>query len=288
MSVPQTSVSVLIPACNEEGALANTIAAIEKHRAVFGEMEIIVINDGSSDRTGEVARTLPVILIEHETNRGYGASLKDGLQRAKGEYILIADADGTYPLADIPRLAADIPTFDMVIGARTGDLVKIPFLRRLGKWILTQLAEYLSRQRIPDLNSGFRIFRKDVAMRFFAMYPDGFSFTTTITLAMLTNHYRVKFLPINYHKRVGKSSINPVRDFLNFTILIIRICACFKPLYVFVPPALLLIALGILKGAIDYSQHHYLGGLSITMTLTGIQTLFIGLLADLIDQRMKL
>jgi len=288
MSVPQTSVSVLIPACNEEGALANTIAAIEKHRAVFGEMEIIVINDGSSDRTGEVARTLPVTLIEHETNRGYGASLKDGLQRAKGEYILIADADGTYPLADIPRLAADIATFDMVIGARTGDLVKIPFLRRLGKWILTQLAEYLSRQKIPDLNSGFRIFRKDVAMRFFAMYPDGFSFTTTITLAMLTNHYRVKFLPINYHKRVGKSSINPVRDFLNFTILIIRICACFKPLYVFVPPALLLIALGILKGAIDYSQHHYLGGLSITMTLTGIQTLFIGLLADLIDQRMKL
>ncbi len=150
-------------------------------------MEIIVINDGSSDRTGEVARTLPVTLIEHETNRGYGASLKDGLQRAKGEYILIADADGTYPLADIPRLAADIPTFDMVIGARTGDLVKIPFLRRLGKWILTQLAEYLSRQKIPDLNSGFRIFRKDVAMRFFAMYPDGFSFTTTITLAMLTN-----------------------------------------------------------------------------------------------------
>jgi hypothetical protein len=120
------------------------------------------------------------------------------------------------------------------------------------------------------------------------MYPDGFSLTTTLTLAMLTNHYRVKFLPINYHKRVGKSSINPVRDFLNFTILIIRICACFKPLYVFVPPALLLIALGILKGAIDYSQHHYLGGLSITMTLTGIQTLFIGLLADLIDQRMKL
>src|SRR5205814_4113920 len=89
---------------------------------------------------------------------------------------------GTYPLADIPRLAADIPTFDMVIGARTGELVRIPFLRRLGKWILTQLAEYLSRQRIPDLNSGFRIFRKDVAMRFFAMYPDGFSFTTTITL----------------------------------------------------------------------------------------------------------
>jgi glycosyltransferase involved in cell wall biosynthesis len=193
MSVRQTSVSVLIPACNEEAALADTIAAIETHRALFGEMEIIVINDGSSDRTGEVARALPVTLIEHETNRGYGASLKDGLQQAKGEFVLIADADGTYPLEEIPRLAADITAFDMVIGARTGDVVKIPFLRRLGKWIITQLAEYLSRQKIPDLNSGFRIFRRDAAMRFFSMYPDGFSFTTTLTLAMLTNHYRVRF-----------------------------------------------------------------------------------------------
>lgn len=288
MSVSHASVSILIPAYNEEAALADTIAAIEKHRPAFREMEIIIINDGSRDRTGEIARTLPVTLIEHETNRGYGACLKDGLQHAKGELILTADADGTYPLEDIPRLAADITQFDMVIGARTGELVQIPVLRRIGKWIITQLAEYLSRQKIPDLNSGFRIFRKDIALRFLTMYPDGFSFSTTITLAMLTNHYRVKFLPINYRKRIGKSSIHPIRDFINFTILIIRICACFKPLYVFVPPALLLIALGILKGAIDYSHHHYLGGLSITMTLTGIQTLFIGLLADLIDQRMKL
>ena len=288
MNVLPASVSVLIPAYNEEGALAETIAAIEKHRAAFAEMEIIVINDGSNDRTGEIARTLPVTLIEHETSRGYGASLKDGLRQAKGEMILIADADGTYPLEEIPRLAANMTGFDMIIAARTGELVKIPFSRRIGKWIITQLAEYLSRTKIPDLNSGFRIFRKDVALRFIAMYPDGFSFTTTITLAMLTNHYRVKFLPINYHKRVGKSSIHPIRDFINFTILIIRICACFKPLNVFVPPAILLVLLGIIKGTIDYTQHHHLGGLSITMTLTGIQTLFIGLLADLIDQRMKL
>ena len=288
MNVLPPSVSVLIPAYNEEGALADTIAAIEKHRAAFAEMEIIVINDGSNDRTGEIARTLPVTLIEHETSRGYGASLKDGLRQAKGEMILIADADGTYPLEEIPRLAANMTGFDMIIAARTGELVKIPFSRRIGKWIITQLAEYLSRTKIPDLNSGFRIFRKDVALRFMAMYPDGFSFTTTITLAMLTNHYRVKFLPINYHKRVGKSSIHPIRDFINFTILIIRICACFKPLNVFVPPAILLVLLGIIKGTIDYTQHHHLGGLSITMTLTGIQTLFIGLLADLIDQRMKL
>src|SRR5947209_10742291 len=288
MNALQSSVSVLIPACNEEVSLSNTIAAIEKHRGLFREMEIIVINDGSLDRTAEIARSLPVVLVEHDTTCGYGASLKDGLKIAKGDLILIADADGTYPLEEIPRLAGEIGKFDMIVGARTGEKVYIPFLRRVGKWIITQLAEYLSGQKIPDLNSGFRIFRKDIALRFLTMYPDGFSFTTTITLAMLTNRYRVAFLPINYLKRAGKSSIHPVRDFINFCILIIRICACFKPLNVFVPPALLLILLGIIKGTIDYSQQHHLGGLSIMMTLTGIQTLFIGLLADLIDQRMKL
>jgi glycosyltransferase involved in cell wall biosynthesis len=288
MSVIQSSVSVLIPACDEEGSLANTVAAIEKHRDLFKEMEIIVINDGSRDRTGEIARTLPVTLVEHENTRGYGASLKDGLRRASGDLIMITDADGTYPLEDVPRLAAETAEFEMVIAARTGDVVKIPILRRLGKWIITVLAEYLSGQTIPDLNSGFRIFRRDIALRFLPMYPDGFSFTTTITLAMLTNHYRVKFVPINYHKRIGKSSIHPIRDFINFTVLVIRICACFKPLNVFVPPAIILIVLGVLKGVIDYTGQHHLGGLSITLTLTGIQTLFIGLLADLIDQRMKL
>ena len=288
MTVDQTSLSVLIPARNEQESLASTVAAIEQHRALFRDMEIIVINDGSNDRTGEIARTLQVRLIEHEITQGYGASLKDALRMASGELVLIADADGTYPLEEIPRLASEMGEFDMVVGARTGELVHIPFLRRVGKWIITQLAEYLSRTKIPDLNSGLRIFRKEIALRFLPMYPDGFSFTTTLTLAMLTNHYRVRFVPINYRKRAGKSSIHPVRDFVNFVILIIRICACFKPLSVFVPPALILILLGIIKGTIDYSHQHHLGGLAIMMTLTGVQTLFIGLLADLIDQRMKL
>ena len=288
MNVADISVSVLIPAYNEEGAIASTVTAIESQRSAFRAMEIVVINDGSTDRTSEIARALPVTLIEHERNRGYGAALKSGLQRALHDYIVIADADGTYPLEDLPRLAVDAPQFDMVVGARTGDVVHIPPLRRPGKWLITRLAEYLSGQRIPDLNSGFRIFRKEVALRFLSLYPDGFSFTTTITLAMLTNFHRVKFIPINYHKRVGKSSIHPVRDFTNFTILIIRICAYFKPLNVFVPPALLLILLGLIKGTIDYRSGGHLGLLAIAMALTGVQMVFIGLLADLIDRRMRL
>lgn len=282
------SVTILIPAYNEEGALAETVSTVIALRDKVPGLEIIVINDGSKDRTGEVARTLPVTLIEHDQNRGYGAALKNGLLRATTDYILIADADGTYPLEEIPRLLADMPTHDMVVGARTGAVVHVPLLRRPGKWIITTLAKYLSQRDIPDLNSGLRVFRRDVALRFLSLYPDGFSFTTTITLAMLTNHYRVKFLPINYHKRIGKSSIHPVRDFTNFTILIIRICAYFKPLNVFVPPALVLILAGIIKGSFDYSSGGHLGLLAIATALTGVQMLFIGLLADLIDHRMKL
>lgn len=282
------SVTVLIPAFNEEESIAKTVEAIRQHAASVREMEIIVINDGSKDRTGEIAATLPVTLIEHEVNTGYGSALKDGLRQAKHEYILIADADGTYPLEDIPRLLEDAAKYAMVVGARTGAVVKVPPLRKPGKWLITRLAEYLSQRKIPDLNSGFRVFRKDVALRFLTLYPDGFSFTTTITLAMLTNHYKVKFIPINYHRRVGKSSIKPLRDFTNFTILIIRICAYFKPLNVFVPPALVLILGGLIKGAIDYTGQGHLGLFGIVLALTGIQMLFIGLLADLIDQRMKL
>ncbi len=287
-SAPARGVSILIPAFNEEESLATTVEAVGRHVPAGWESEIIVINDGSRDRTSEIARALPVRLIEHETNLGYGASLKDGIRESRHGWILIADADGTYPLEDIPRLLAEAETHDMVVAARTGKEVHVPLLRRPGKWIITRLAEYLSGRKIPDLNSGFRVFRKDVAMRFHELYPDGFSFTTTITLAMLTNRYRVKFVSTNYHKRVGKSSIHPVRDFTNFTILIVRICAYFKPLNVFVPPAMLMIVFGLAKGALDYAGQGKLGLLAIAAALTGVQTLFMGLLADLIDRRMKL
>jgi len=280
--------TVLIPAYNEVDALPETVALVLTHAHLVAKFEIIVINDGSSDGTAEVAAKLPVRVINHDRNHGYGASLKDGLREAKHDWILIIDADGTYPIDQIPRLLEESGGFDMVVGARTGEIVQVPLMRRPAKWIITRLAEYLSQRKIPDLNSGLRLFRKDVAMKYFSLYPDGFSFTTTITLAMLTNRYRVKFLPINYLKRIGKSSIRPFHDFINFTLLIIRICAYFKPLNVFVPPAFLLMAAGLIKAAVDYHNQGHLGLLGVSLVLTGVQMLFIGLLADLVDQRMKM
>ena len=282
------SLSILVPAYNEEKSIEKTITELLSFKSFFKDFEIIVINDGSSDRTGEVVRDLPVTCIDHELNRGYGAALKSGLVAAKHEFILITDADGTYPLDQIPALAEEAAQYDMVVGARTGKVVQVPLLRRPAKWLITKLANYLSGRRIPDLNSGMRIFRKDIALKYLTLYPDGFSFTTTITLAMLTNHFRVKFVPINYFKRVGKSSIHPIRDFINFTILIIRICAFFKPLNVFVPPALIVIFLGLLKGSRDFIVEGNVGLLAGILILAGIQMIFIALLADLMDQRMKL
>lgn len=281
-------ITVLIPAYNEEGALQATVEAILSCEQFVEELEVIVIDDGSTDRTAEVAARLPVTLVRHPANRGYGSSLMSGMRRAKHDWILIADADGTYPLEDIPRLLAEVKQADMVVGARTGSEVHVPFLRRPGKWIITRLAEYLSQTRIPDLNSGFRVFRKEAAMRFITLYPEGFSFTTTITLAFMTNGYHVTFVPINYRKRVGKSSIKPLRDFTAFFILIIRICACFRPLNVFIPPAFFFLLAGVGKGVIDYMHQGHLGLLSIAVAVTGVQMIFIGLLADLIDRRMKL
>jgi glycosyltransferase involved in cell wall biosynthesis len=193
MEVSSTSVSVLIPAFNEEGAIAATLSAVLAQAPQFTDLEIIVINDGSTDRTAEIARSMPVTLLEHPSTRGYGAALKTGLRQAKFDVVVIADADGTYPLDEIPRLVAAMESCDMAVGARTGSNVHVPLLRRPGKWLITRLAVYLSHQEIPDLNSGLRAFRKDVALRFLPLYPEGFSFTTTITLAMLTNSYRVAF-----------------------------------------------------------------------------------------------
>lgn len=283
-----SGVTVLIPAFNEKGALRSTVEGILKCAALCDAFEVIVIDDGSTDGTAEEAAALPVTLIRHPINQGYGASLMSGLRRARHDWILITDADGTYPLDSIPMLLAEADANDMVVGARTGAEVHVPLLRRPGKWIITRLAEYLSRTRIPDLNSGLRLFRKDAALRFLPLYPEGFSFTTTITLAFMTNAYRVAFVPIDYHKRVGKSSIRPLRDFTAFVVLIIRICAYFRPLNVFVPPALFLLCAGVAKGAVDYVGEGHLGLLAVSSAMTGILMIFMGLLADLIDRRMKL
>lgn len=283
-------ITVLIPAFNEEhgiGSVLNAFQGLIRDQNITAE--IIVINDGSADGTAQVVKCFEnVRLVEHETNRGYGASLKTGIRHATHNLILIADADGTYPIESIPQLLERMVDSDMVVGARIGQQVSVPLLRRPAKWLLGKLARYLAQRDIPDLNSGLRIFRRELAERFLPLFPDGFSFTITITMAALTNDYRVRFVPVNYYKRTGKSSIRPSRDFFGFLSLIVRMTVYFNPLRVFLPASVFLLVIGVIKAGVDVYLHDAFGvgtGLAI---LTAFLILLLGLLADLIIRRTHL
>ena len=284
---PHGKVSVVIPAYNEEGGLADVVNGLRAIMNGTGRpFEIIVVDDGSKDRTLAVARELDVTVMMHSVNRGYGSALKTGIRAASGEQILICDGDGTYPPESIPGLLAHADGHDMVVAARTGESVEIPIFRRLAKGILRRLAIYLSESDIPDLNSGLRVFRKEAAMSYFSILPSGFSFTTTITLAMLCNEGSVVYVPINYAKRRGRSKIRPLRDTMNFLILIMRTILYFNPLRIFLPVSLVIGACFAVSLAYDLIVLKDLTEKTLIFMFGGIQLLAIGVIADLITKRL--
>jgi glycosyltransferase involved in cell wall biosynthesis len=280
--------SVVIPAFNEEngvGAVVQRIAAVLQEAGI--EHEIIVVDDGSTDNTARVAEESQATVLRHSSNRGYGASLKTGIHFAKYDIICITDADGTYPAERIPDLLADLKTADMVVGARTGNSVAIPLIRRPPKWVLNRLANYVTQSKIPDLNSGMRVFRRDAALQYFHILPDQFSFTTTITMSMLCDKYAVTYIPIDYQRRTGKSKIVPW-DAATFTILILRMAMLFKPLRVFLPCALLCLLYAAAKVFWDFA---ITGDRNISTTaaiamISALQIVLIGMLGEAIATRL--
>jgi len=274
-----TNISIVIPAFNEEGAITNAIHEIQEIMDQSSyEYEIIVVDDGSADKTADLARGEGVKLIELPENQGYGAALKAGIRRSTYETIVITDADGTYPAKFIPGLVGQLGMYDMVVGARTGSNVVAPLVRMPAKWVLRMLASYLAGRNIPDLNSGLRVMRKSLIRRFIHLLPSGFSFTTTITLAALCSGSLVKYSPIDYHQRIGKSKIRPTHAF-DFTLLIIRTIVYFNPLKVFIP----LGGLFFLGGMTKFIYDLYIGNLSETAVLgfIGAAILWaVGLLSD--------
>ena len=235
--------SVIVPCFNEEKSILQTIAGLREHLRGVEPYELIVVNDGSTDDTGRLLERASendpgLCVLTHPSNRGYGASIKTGILNASGKYVVITDADGTYPNERIPELVELAESAEMVVGSRTGPDVRYPFLRRIPKVFLRWYASWIARTRIPDLNSGLRVFRRDLVRRFLFILSDGFSFTTTITLAMLTNGFRVRYVPISYAQRTGRSKIRPIRDTLSFIHLILRAGVYFAPMrtvFPFVP-----------------------------------------------------
>ncbi|HEU4564188.1 MAG TPA: glycosyltransferase family 2 protein [Gemmatimonadaceae bacterium] len=277
------AVSVVIPAYNEAAHVAEQIRDVHRVMERSGwSFEIIVVDDGSTDGTAEAAATAAAEtgarILRRKRNRGYGATLKQGIALARHDWILITDADGTYPVDAIPELLAAADGNAMVVGARTGDNVKIPLERRPAKAFLRWLASYLAGRELPDINSGLRLMRKDLVRRYEHLLPSGFSFTTTITLAATTNDYAVEYVPIDYHARLGESKIRP-RHAYDFTLLILRVIVFFNPLKVFIPFGGFLFAVGILKFIYDL----FLDNLSETAVLGLLGALIVwavGLLAD--------
>jgi glycosyltransferase involved in cell wall biosynthesis len=257
--------------------------------------EIIVVNDGSTDGTVEIVSSRPwVQLIHHAHNRGTGAARTTGIQAAKGDIIVMTDGDGTYPNQDMPKLLEYMgpkaplkgEQSDMVIGARVKEAGTLRWLRTPAKWFIRRLASYLTGTRIPDLNSGMRAFKKDIALRYVNILPNTHSWVSTITIAFLSDGYSVSFMPIDYYKRKGKSKFHPLKDTYNYLTLVVRAVMYFNPLKVFLPMSLLLFAVGGIKMVRDiivYAFH--IPTTTVIIILTAVQLGAMGLLADLIVKK---
>jgi glycosyltransferase involved in cell wall biosynthesis len=274
-------VAILIPAYNEVGGVGGTVTRLRQTmETIPGTFEILVVDDGSTDGTAAEAEAHGARVLRLPENRGYGAALKVGIAESHSEYVAIIDADGTYPADALPRLLELMETADMAVGARAMNDKSIKMARRPAKLLLGALASYLVGRRIPDLNSGLRVMRRSVLNQFVHLLPAGFSFTTTITLAMLCTFHRVTYLPVTCGRRVGTSKLRP-REFASFIMLVLRTIVLFNPLKVFLPLGGLLFAVGAVKFAFDL----YLWNLSETAVmafLAAIVVWSVGLLADMI------
>jgi len=275
------SLSIVIPAYNEEQAVRSTVQDVDSVLGPLGiPYEVIVIDDGSKDATLAEARASSATVLANQVNLGYGATLKRGVRAAQHEYVAIMDADGTYPARFLPGMLAMCREQDMVVGDRGAAMKNVPLMRRPAKFMLNKLASYLAQRKLNDINSGLRVFRKSELVPFLPLLPDTFSFTTTITLCMSCNGKRMIYTPIDYGRRVGTSKIRPM-DFINFTILVLRVMVLFNPLRVFIPLGLWLMILGVLKLIYDIFQWN-LSETAVFAFLAAIMVWSLGLIADMI------
>ena len=292
------STSIIIPCFNEKHAIRDTIESIQSiiRKSNIKDVEIICVNDGSTDGSDQILSAMTeenesgsFLVVHHKRNQGYGAALKTGIRRSQKDYICITDADGTYPNERIPELIKQITDrdLDMVVGARIGADVDYSKIRSIPKMILVPWVSFLCGSDVPDMNSGLRIFRRNRSLDFLKLLPDGFSFTTTITICLLRNRYAVEFTPISYAKRIGKSHIKPIKDTLRFAQLILRTGMYFAPMRLLSP---LIIVLGILfavSGIYDLAILNNLTDKSVLLGFASLNVFMFALLADMIDKRSK-
>jgi glycosyltransferase involved in cell wall biosynthesis len=277
-------VSVLLPCFNEQAALPSVIRDIcAVMDAAPYSYEILVVDDKSSDSSAGIAAAHGCRVVRHGFNRGAGAARKTGILAAHGEMIVMLDADGSYPAADVPRAIALLDRYDQVNGVRSKERGTLVWLRQPTKWFIRMLASFLAGQKIPDLNTGFKVFRRDTMLPYLWCIPDGFSCVTSMTLAFICNGLSVGYIPIGYNARIGRSKFHPIRDTFNYVLTVLRLVTYFKPLKVYFPVAFFILAAGVSKSFYDY--FFVLGRLQLSdiiLVLTGVVVGLQGILADLI------
>ena len=273
------NVSVVIPAYNESDAIAGVIGVL---RGAASWHEIIVVDDGSSDGTGDHAAAAGATVVKLPYNMGNGAAVKNGIRRATGDYILIVDADGQHPPEDALRLVARLGEYDLVIGARSR-ATQATQARRAGNGALNRLASYLTGREIPDLTSGFRGANAAALREFIHLIPNGFSTPTTTTLAFIKAGYRVTFEPIHARQRTGQSKIRLARDGAKFLMIIFKIITIFSPLRIFVPISGASFLLGVAYGVWNVVLHARIPNGSVLLILFAVVVFLVGLVSEQIS-----
>jgi glycosyltransferase involved in cell wall biosynthesis len=281
MGKTDKSISIIIPSYNEEQTIKRVIKNIQK--LDLKNMEIIVVDDGSTDRTFEAASNLGVKIVRHPYNKGNGAAIKTGIRHATGDVLVMMDADSQHNPEDIPRLIDDMEQYDMVIGARNLNHVSFNH-RNIANQVYNLLATYLTGMKIQDLTSGYRAIKREVACRFVSMLPNGFSYPTTLTLGLVKNGFSIKFIPIKASKRVGKSKIKLGRDGTKFFLTIIKIASLYSPLKVFLPVSFVFFLLGLLNYAYTFLTEHRFTNMTALLLSTSVIIFMMGFVAEQIAQ----
>lgn len=274
-----STTSVIVPAFNEGAAIAAVVATL---KAGAPWHEVIVVDDGSSDDTGERAREAGAIVVRHPYNKGNGAAVKSGVRRATGANVLIVDGDGQHRPGDAQRLVSKLGEYDLVIGARSS-ATQATSARRIGNAALNWLASYLTQRQIPDLTSGFRAARRECLLEFLHLLPNGFSTPTTTTLAFLKAGYSVAFEPIEADRRVGTSKIKFARDGAKFFLILLKIITIFSPLRVFVPVSAVTFATGSLYAIWTIWTQSHVTNSSVLLIMLAVVIFLVGLVSEQIS-----